>query len=138
MMELRCPECASPEVEHDPEGGEEARWCANCGARFPRDSAFVTVFDAEAHRGVTPQPLFALDRERAGSELRSPDGAIWPISPHSDADELNVLIDGAQAAKAIEGKRPAPASTSTRSRSVNPVRCSPSTPASARPCSAQS
>lgn len=45
-MELRCPECASPEVEHDPKGGDEARRCANCGARFRRASAFVTVQEA--------------------------------------------------------------------------------------------
>jgi len=107
MMELRCPECASPEVEHDPKEGEEARRCANCGARFSRDSAFVTVLDAEANRGeATPQQLFAFNPQAAAIELRKGDGAITAINPHSDADELNVLIDGAQAAKAIEGKRP--------------------------------
>ena len=50
--------------------------------------------------------LFSFDPQRATSELRSPDGAIWPISPHSDADELHRLLDGAQAARIIESVRP--------------------------------
>ncbi len=47
-MEPRCPECCSPEVAPDPQGSAEARRCGNCGARFSRGAAFVTVAEAEA------------------------------------------------------------------------------------------
>jgi len=105
-MELRCPECASPEVEPDPQEGDEARRCANCGARFPRDSAFVSVLEAEAYRGdVTPPQLFAFNPTLAEMELRKGDGAITTINPYSDADELHRLLDGAQAARIIESVR---------------------------------
>lgn len=105
-MELRCPECASPEIEPDPQGGDEARRCANCGARFPRDSAFVTVLEAEAYRGeVTPPQLFAFNPTLAEIELRKGDGAITAINPYSDADELHRLLDGAQAVEVVESAR---------------------------------
>ena len=38
-MELRCPECCSPEVDLDQEGSAEARRCGNCGACFSREAA---------------------------------------------------------------------------------------------------
>jgi hypothetical protein len=105
-MELRCPECVSPEVEHDPRGGDDARRCANCGAGFPRDSAFVSVLEAEAYRGkATPPSLFTFRPEVAAIELRKGDGAITTINPYSDADELHRLLDGAQAAKIVESAR---------------------------------
>jgi len=105
-MELRCPECASPEVEPDSQGRGEARRCANCGARFARDSAFVTVLEAEAYRGeATPPQLFTFNPTLAATELRKGDGAITAINPYSDADELHRLLDGAQAARIIESAR---------------------------------
>ncbi len=106
-MELRCPECASPEVENDPQGGDDAHRCANCGARFPRECAFVTVLEAEAYRDkATPQRIFTFDQQRAAIELRSPDGAPLPISPYSDADELHRLLDAARAVQIIDSERP--------------------------------
>lgn len=103
-MELRCPECASPEVEHDPGGGGEAHRCGSCGARFPRGAALITVLEAEAYRGAT-SPLFTFNPRAAAAELRKGDGAILSINPYSDADELNALLDGAQALKIIESER---------------------------------
>lgn len=43
-MELRCPDCGSAEVI-DRRGD---LGCVNCGASFSRESAFVTLADAEA------------------------------------------------------------------------------------------
>lgn len=105
-MELRCPECVSLEVEHDPQGASEARRCNNCGARFSRDSSLVTILDAETHRlNVTPQRLFAFNPILATIELCQVVGAITTASPHSDADELNALLDGAQAVGIISSER---------------------------------
>ena len=48
-VELRCPDCASPEVEMLPEpSGEEDMRCGNCGARFEQGAAFLSVADCEA------------------------------------------------------------------------------------------
>jgi hypothetical protein len=104
-MELRCPDCVSPEVENDPAGKGEALRCDNCGARFPRDSALVTVLEAAAYRGKEPPPLFTFNPEVAAIELRNGDGAIRTVNPYSDADELHRLLDGAQAAKIVESTR---------------------------------
>lgn len=105
-MELRCPQCCSPEVEPDPQGSDQERRCANCGERFSREAALVTVLDAEAHQpDAKPQPLFAFNPMLAAVELGRLGGAIATASPHSDADELNVLLDGAQAAGVISAER---------------------------------
>lgn len=105
-MELRCPRCCSPEVEPDPQGSDEYRRCANCGERFPREVALVTVLDAEAHQpDAGLQQLFNFNPTLAAVELRCLGGAIATASPHSDADELNALLDGAQAAGIISSKR---------------------------------
>jgi hypothetical protein len=105
-MELRCPQCCSPEVEPDPQGSDEGRRCANCGERFPRGTALVTVLNAEAHQpNAKPQPLFTFNPALAEVELGRLGGAIATASPHSDADELNALLDGAQAAGVISAKR---------------------------------
>jgi hypothetical protein len=105
-MELRCPDCCSPEVEPDPQGEDEARRCGNCGARFPRDAAFVTVLEAEAYRGeATPPRLFTFNPQVAAIELHKGDGAITTVNPYSDADELHRLLDGAQAARIVESAR---------------------------------
>ena len=44
-MELRCPDCASPEVEDD--GGERSH-CDNCGARFEHESCLISLSEARA------------------------------------------------------------------------------------------
>ena len=46
-MELRCPDCASPEVTLIDRGTRLE--CGNCGAEFVREEAFVSVADAEAY-----------------------------------------------------------------------------------------
>jgi hypothetical protein len=105
-MELRCPQCCSPEVEPDPQGSDEYRRCGNCGERFPRDAALVTVLDAEAHQpDAGLQQLFTFNPTLAAVELRRLGGAIATASPHSDADELNALLDGARAAAIISAER---------------------------------
>jgi hypothetical protein len=105
-MELRCPQCCSPEVEPDPQGSDEERRCANCGERFPRDAALVTVLDAEAHQlDAGLQQLFTCNPTLAAVELGRLGGAIATASPHSDADELNALLEGAQAAGVISAER---------------------------------
>jgi hypothetical protein len=105
-MELRCPQCCSPEVEPDPQGDEEARRCANCGERFERESALVTVLDAEEHRTeAMPKPLFTFNPKLAEIELRRLVGAISAADPHCDADELHQLLDGAQVVGIVSASR---------------------------------
>ncbi len=106
-MELRCPECCSPEVIADPPRSAEALRCANCGARFQPDAALVNVLEAKAlAREAAPEPLFTFQPKLAASELRRRDGAIWPITPYSDPDELHRLIEGAQAKQLVGSGRP--------------------------------
>lgn len=103
-MELRCPDCCSPEVLPDPRKSPGARRCGNCNARFHRDSALVTVTDAESRRsekGPAPHPLFGLDRDAAAKALSDPGGVIEPITPFSDADELHGLFESALGAEVI-------------------------------------
>ena len=101
-MELRCPDCCSPEVEKDSQSPPTGLRCANCGAGFQRDRALITIRDAESCSSETAQvDLFAFDPELAAAQLRDPDGAIAAASPYSDADELNLLVEDAQGAKVI-------------------------------------
>jgi hypothetical protein len=37
--------------------------------------------------------LFRFDRARARESIEDPDGAVWPVNVHSDADELNGLVN---------------------------------------------
>lgn len=53
----------------------------------------------------SPQP-FRLDRGRAARELIDPDGDLWPINPYSDADELNLLAEAAQATGVLAAECP--------------------------------
>jgi hypothetical protein len=46
-MNLRCPDCCSEETALIDRGTHLE--CANCGSDFERDSALVTVADAEAY-----------------------------------------------------------------------------------------
>lgn len=46
-MNLLCPECCSEEAALVDRGRRCE--CGNCGARFTREEALVTVADAEAH-----------------------------------------------------------------------------------------
>lgn len=116
-MELRCPDCCSPEVGFAPEGAEE-RCCANCGARFASDAALVTVADA---RGATEPPRFSLAAERAAAELEGLGGAIAPVNPYSDADELNGLLDDALATGIIAVTMPGAAESPSARIYVYPM-----------------
>ena len=103
-MELRCPDCCSPEVFTDPRKSPGAQRCGNCGAQFHRDSALVAVRDAESdpsEESPMSQPVFGFERTRAEMALRDPEGRIKPIAPRSDADELNGLFESALGAEII-------------------------------------
>ena len=99
-MELRCPDCASPEVALIDRGSRLE--CGNCGTEFGRDEAFVSVADAEAYAAEYPGctseeqvPLFQFDLRRASHGINDPNGAIWPVNSFTDADELNSLFEAA-------------------------------------------
>jgi hypothetical protein len=58
--ELRCPDCASPELHWL--GGtdlSQQMGCGNCGARLPRESAFLRLGDCEGILATAPQPAIA-------------------------------------------------------------------------------
>jgi hypothetical protein len=99
-MELRCPDCASPEVIPDPDGTADDRLCGNCGAGFARDSCLVTVAEAESEaaihvcapvRSAAPH-RFGIDVEKARAQVIDPDGDLWPVNAFSDADEVHSLV----------------------------------------------
>jgi hypothetical protein len=98
-MELRCPDCASPEVALIDRGTRLE--CGNCGAEFTREQSFVTVADAEAYAAARGCPdrssaeLFRFDLAKARTAIADPDGAIWPVNSFSDADELHSLLQAA-------------------------------------------
>ncbi len=50
--------------------------------------------------------LFTLERLRAAFDLRNLEGAVSPVNPHGDADELNALVDDALFARVIRRARP--------------------------------
>jgi hypothetical protein len=105
-MELRCPDCLSPEVGPRVDDGPDDLRCDNCGERFERDEAFMTVRDAESRvPAPVPAELFVLDLALARAELEDPDGAVQVADPHSDADELDRLLDGAQDREIIRSRR---------------------------------
>ena len=93
-MELRCPDCASPEVALIDRGTRLE--CGNCGAEFVREEAFVTVADADAHaedaayctcsteRGC-PQ-CFARADEFVGAFVRDHVGRVWEVTEVDEKD----------------------------------------------------
>jgi hypothetical protein len=107
MIEPRCPECLSPEIEPDPKS-TTMRWrCGNCGERFDFETAFVQLREAEDFRSeMEPEPLFHLHRNLALIELRACDGALRALNPYSDAEELHRILDAALARRVIEARRP--------------------------------
>lgn len=106
-MELRCPDCASPEVALIDRGTRLE--CGNCGAEFVREEAFVSVADAEAlaadsrspSKGGEETTTFEFDPDRARRAINDADGTIWPVNSFSDADELNTLMEAAVNAAVI-------------------------------------
>jgi uncharacterized C2H2 Zn-finger protein len=95
-MELRCPDCVSPEVDAGPEDSAEELHCGNCGAVFERDSALVTVAEAEAHaerraactcddvRGC-PQCFQRADG-LVGAAVRDSQGREWEVEDVGEKD----------------------------------------------------
>jgi hypothetical protein len=103
-MQLRCPDCCSPEVLSAPRKSPGALRCGNCRSSFHRDSALVTVADAEAEQSrdeTVPHPVFSLRRKPAADALNDPEGIIRPATPFSDADELHSLFESALGAEII-------------------------------------
>lgn len=50
--------------------------------------------------------LFRFNRARAELDLADPDGSLWPVTPFSDADELNALFEAALEVGALARNRP--------------------------------
>lgn len=99
-MELRCPECGSPELQPDPSNSADQLRCGNCKTTVERGSAFVSLHEAEeAFRPNPAGPTFTLHRARAKYKLDY--NRLGTINPHSDADELHRLFDNALSANAI-------------------------------------
>jgi hypothetical protein len=73
-MELRCPDCVSPEVTVI--GRRDQLGCGNCGTTFTRDEAFASVADAESQgkaegdrgSGASVEPFIYT---RVADEMRS-------------------------------------------------------------------
>jgi hypothetical protein len=107
MIEPRCPDCISPEIEPDP-ASTTGRWrCGNCGERFDFEDTFIKLAEAEDFRSeMEPDPMFHLHRNRAQIELRACDGALRALNPYSDAEELHRILDAAAARRVIEARRP--------------------------------
>jgi hypothetical protein len=107
-MELRCPDCCRPVVDASPQNSGPELRCGNCGVQFPRDSALVALADIAPERPPTPAgDAFTLDAQRARSELANAGGAISPVTPYTDADELNGLLDNAQTIGILSSDSPA-------------------------------
>jgi hypothetical protein len=106
MIEPRCPQCISPEIEPDPES-TTGRWrCGNCGQRFDFEHALIRLGEAEDFRSeMEPDPMFHLHRNRAQIELRACDGSLRVLGPFSDAEELNQILEVAASLRVIEVRR---------------------------------
>jgi hypothetical protein len=93
-MEYRCPDCASPEVGENPVDSTETRRCLNCGARFGRESAFVTVAEAEAYAAETCTcdkvrgcpPCFRRADSLVGARIRDSQGREWVVEEVDEKD----------------------------------------------------
>jgi hypothetical protein len=106
MIEPRCPECTSPEIEPDPQS-TSGRWrCGNCGERFDYEAAFIQLREAvDFLSAIEPERLFDFQRDLAEAELRAGDGALRVLDPHSDAQELHRALDAAIARRVIRPPR---------------------------------
>lgn len=95
-MNLRCPDCCSEEVQGKDSDAGAKLVCGNCGAQFDRDSALVTVADAEAYadeqsactcgevRGC-PQCFQKAD-DLVGATVRDSQGRVWEVSDVGEKD----------------------------------------------------
>ena len=104
-MDLRCPECRRAQASGTIAPASRIE-CESCGASFTREQALASwTALARGPRAALAQELFSLDRCRAAAALADPTGVISAVSPHSDADELNTLVDDALFARAIRRAR---------------------------------
>jgi hypothetical protein len=93
-MELRCPDCCSPEAALIDRGSRFE--CGNCAAEFIREEAFVTVADAEAY--AAEQRACTCDRLRGcpqcfqraddlvGVLIRDSQGREWVVEDVGEKD----------------------------------------------------
>ncbi len=104
-MDLRCPECRRAQASGTIAPGSRIE-CESCGASFTRQQALASwTALARGSCAAPAQELFSLDRCRAAAGLADPEGVITAVSPDSDADELNALVDDALFARAIRRAR---------------------------------
>lgn len=105
-MNLRCPDCCSEGAALTDRGRRLE--CGNCGVGFTREEALVTIADAEAELQPPAfnRELFRFDRVGALEDINDPDGALWLVNAHSDADELNLLLEAAQSAGILTAEPP--------------------------------
>jgi hypothetical protein len=93
-MNLRCPDCCSEETALIDRGTHME--CGNCGADFERDSALVTVADAEAYAaqrcectcdevGASPQ-CFERAEKLVGALIRDSYGREWVVEEVGEKD----------------------------------------------------
>ncbi|HEX7244101.1 MAG TPA: hypothetical protein VF245_00875 [Solirubrobacterales bacterium] len=70
--ELRCPDCASPELRwlggSDP---SEQMCCGNCGARLAREAAFLCLGDCEEILAAAPSPALVATVAASVHQLRA-------------------------------------------------------------------
>ena len=82
-MELRCPECCSPEVAYGKRGGRLR--CGNCGARFERGEALISLADAEAYAAYlyeddrADSSCFERAEQLVGATVRDSQGREWMV-----------------------------------------------------------
>lgn len=85
-MELRCPECCSPEAT--PVERTSRMACDNCGAAFAREEALVSVAEAEAYAERATctcddvracPPCFQKAEELVGATVRDSQGREWEV-----------------------------------------------------------
>ena len=104
-MDLQCPKCCRAQASSTIAPGSRIE-CDNCGASFtPEEALSPAAGSMQERRAALPQEMFSLDRCRAAAALADPAGVISAVSPHSDADELNSLVDDALFARAIRRAR---------------------------------
>jgi hypothetical protein len=94
-MELRCPECCSPEATLVERTSRMV--CGNCGARFEREEALVSVADAEALAaslcdGERAHPrCFERADELIGATVRDSQGREWEVEDIGEKDGLPTI-----------------------------------------------
>ena len=116
-MNLRCPGCLSEEAALIDR--QRSMECGNCGARFDRDDAFVTVADAERAAQCTCSEVRGCPQcfERAegllGTTVRDSEGRQWTVVEIGEKDCFPTIRgdrywDRLEAVTVIQGPRTPP------------------------------